>query len=660
MEYYNNTLCIEARWMIDNGVMTEAQYGHATKRKQLVVERAGCRGTPALVAYESMPERFKQAVIEIIGGSPYDKVKVSQIEIRIEPMAQISTFFEEEYKLADGRRIPKATRLEYYTNAIILEAIHKMIVDKKMRQKSKGSRVRVKWDEISEGVQNLDASKYPHTLPSNPRRLNDRYKRYRKEGPVSLIHKNFTNNHAAKVDDDIKESYLTELLAAPNNLDNAQVARMYNMIAGNMGWKNITSSAVANWREKLDTTIFAGRQGSVGFSNKVAMQAKRKAPSQPMLYWTMDGWDAELMYQKTEDGKTSYHHRPTIVVVLDTCLNYPIGYAIGTHETPELIKAALRNAANHTAQLFGTMHRVHQIQMDRYAIKKMTPVYETMGDKVTPARAKNAKAKVIEPYFNRLNKKWCQLLPNWSGFGITTNRERQPNTEYLNKYKTSFPDFEGVCQQLDMIMAREREEKIERYMELWNAMDDSMKIELTAESYLLQFGETTGFTNLMQGSGLHPTLLGQKRTYDCFDISFRDHSATKWKVLYDPDNLERVLAVNEDESLRYMMEEKYVQPMALVEREEGDAEQLARIGNFNKSLIEEVTERRALSGSIVRQHMEETNAIEDGTLKRLLITDSRGQHKNVKSKARTGYISHPIQDARIIEDDEETSIFDKY
>lgn len=666
MEYYNNTLCIEARWMIDKGVMTASQYRNATQRKQVVVERAGCRNTPALVAYESMPDRFKDAVKEVIGGNPYDKVKVSQIAIRIEPMARISAFFEEEYKLADGRCIPKATRLEYYTNAIILEAIHKMIVDKKMRQKSKGSRVRVDWEQITEGVQNLDASKYPHTLPTNARRLNDRYKRYRKEGPVSLIHKNFTNNHAAKVNDEIKESYLTELLAHPNNFDNAQVARLYNEVAGKqeIGWAKITSSAVANWREKLDTTIFAGRQGSVGFSNKKAMQAKRSAPTQPLLFWTMDGWDAELMFQKTEGGTTSYHHRPTIVVILDTCLNYPIGYSIGTHETPDLIKAALRNAANHTAQLFGTMHRVHQIQMDRYAIKKMTPVYETMGAKVTPAKAKNAKSKPIEPYFNRLNKKWCQLLPNWSGFGITTNRENQPNTEYLNKYKKNFPDFEGVCQQLDMIMAREREERIERYMELWNAMDASMKIELSAESYLLQFGESTGRSILMQGSGLHPTIRGQKRTYDSFDIAFRDHSSTKWKVLYDPSNLEKVLAVNEDESLRFMMEEKHIQPMALAERQDGDSEQLQRIGDFNKTLMEEVTERRAISGNIVREHLERTNALDDSTLKRLLITDSQGQHKSVKAKARTGYIAPPIQEARIIDDEDDeydiTSIFDKY
>jgi hypothetical protein len=60
-------------------------------------------------------------------------------------------------------------------------------------------------------------------------------------------------------------------------------------------------------------------------------------------------------------------------------------------------------------------------------------LYSAIANKVTPARVGNAKAKVIEPYFKRLNKNYCQLLPNWSGFGVTAKKESQPNAEFLNK-----------------------------------------------------------------------------------------------------------------------------------------------------------------------------------------------------------------------------------
>jgi hypothetical protein len=641
--------------------MTKFQYEHMKNRNQFNVLRRACKNTPALIAYENLPERFKKQIKEILGCNPYDAVKISQVEIHIQDNAEISNFFE-EYRLPDGRHLPREIRKEYYANAIVLEGIHHMLTDKRPKIRARGGRMRNNWKEIAEGVQELDRTKYPHNLPDNSRRLEDKFKKYFKEGPESLIHKNFLNVNAAKIDDEIKESYLTELLASQKNLDNAQVARLYNMIAEQMGWKKITSSAVAKWRDKLNLTIYAGRRGTVEFYNKKAMQVKRKAPAYPLLYWTLDGWDVELLYQTTEKGTTTYHNRPTVVVVLDACVKYPIGYAIGTHETPELTKTALRNAALHTAKLFGKMYRAHQIQSDRYAIKKLTPYYATIAEKVTPARAKNAKAKIIEPYFSQLNKKWCQLLPNWSGFGITSDKEKQPNVEYLNKIKNTFPDYEGVVKQVEMIMERERAEKIDRYMELWNEMDETLKIELSYESYLLKFGETTGRTVLMQGTGLHPTILGQRRDYDCFEIGFRDHASVKWQVMYDPDNLEKVLAVNEDQSLQFLLEKKYIQPMALAERKEGDSEELQRVREFNGKLTEEVTNRRAKAGTIVSNHFGEHNEIAEETLKKLLITDSNGQHKNEKNKARTGSLLPPIAEAVIIteEDDDEINLFDKY
>lgn len=92
-----------------------------------------------------------------------------------------------------------------------------------------------------------------------------------------------------------------------------------------------------------------------------------------------------------------------------------------------------------------------------------------------------------------------------------------------------------------------------------------------------------------------PTIGGIKRDYDCFDPKFREYAHVRWAVKYDPDNLDHVLAVNEDGSLRFMLERKHVQPMALADRREGDAEQLARVREFNKQLENDITERLALA-----------------------------------------------------------------
>jgi hypothetical protein len=514
----------------------------------------------------------------------------------------------------------------------------------------------------------LDRSLYPHTLPTNDRRLKDRYNQYQKGGYEILIHKNFCNKNSAKVDDDVKESVIAELMADPRNLDNAQVMRFYNIMAGAAGWKTITSSTVAIWRDKFDTMIFAGRRGSVAFSNQKGMQVKRSAPTCPLYYWTLDGWDAELLFQKTEIKQktgyqnTTYHHRPTIVVVLDAFNKYPVGYAIGEAENPDLIRLALRYAAKHVQQLFGTMYRTHQIQSDRYAIKNLTPYYEIIADKSTPARAKNAKAKIIEPYFKSLNKGYCQLQTNWSGFGITASKEAQPNNEYLNKYKKNFPDFAGVCEQLIDIMEQERAAKLEAYMAQWSAMPEADKIEFKIENFLLAFGDRTGNKNMMTDNGMKITIEGIKRDYDCFDPTFRDHYSTRWEIRYDPSDLSKVLAVNADETLRYMLEEKYVQPMALKDRKPGDSGQLQRVRDFNEIQEKRATDFRAKNIETMSAVM--PIMLQNETLSKLMITDSHGQHKDRRNDGRTstGSVAKALRGrATTVEvEDEETDFRNLY
>lgn len=627
MQYFNNILCFEAGWLIENQITTFDNYKALAKRKQIQVVRRASRNTPALVSYDSLPDRFKEAIVEKIGGNPYKLAKHNFLEGLIDNNADASLFFE-GYRLSDGRYLPKQTRHEYYTNAVILDAISLFITKNVAPKKAKGQKTGGSWEYISEAVQGLDRTQYPHTLPAYATRLRDKYNLYQKDGFSSLIHKNFANKNAAKIDDEVKESFIIELLADPRNLDNERIARLYNEIAGQMNWRKITGHTVALRRDKYDLEIYAGRRGSVAFYNNKAMQVKRSAPTKPLFFWTMDGWDVELLYQKHNGKITTYHNRPTVVVVLDPCCKYPIGYAVGTHETPELIKAALRNAAQHTAQLFGSMYRTHQIQADRYAIKSLTPLYEAMGAKFTPARAKNAKAKVIEPYFGHLNKTYCQTQPNWSGFGITSDKDKQPNSEFLNKYKTHFPDFAGVCEMVSFIVEVERQNKRDEYLRLWNETSEADKIALSYESYLYHFGESTGRKNLLQGDGLNITIKGIKQSFDCFDLNFRKHASTQWNVLYDPADTSRVLAMNDDETLRFVLEKKHTQPMALKERQEGDSDALNRINQFNRDTVDYITDFRTETGETVRGFIEEHQNLLNGTLARLMLTDSQGQHKD--------------------------------
>jgi hypothetical protein len=401
-------------------------------------------------------------------------------------------------------------------------------------------------------------------------------------------------------------------------------------------WKPITGRAVGYIRDKYGLTTTAARRGTNEFYNNKAMQVKRIAPSAPLLYWSADGWDVELLYQKTAiNGKgnrvTTYSNCVTLVCVLDAFNKYPVGYAIGDHETPELIKEALKDAANHTRELFGNRMRTCQFQSDHYGLKTLMPYYAAMGDKVTPARVHNAKAKVIEPYFNYLNKTYCQWYENWSGFGITSRKDKQPNWELQNKNRHHFPDLQGIVSQIRSIMEQERAKKREVYLKGFELTSQERCLTLSDESYLLHFGSDTGRTNRLEGSGLHPTIGGVRRDFDCFDPAFRRFAHLNWKVKYDENDLSKALAVSEDGSLRFMLESKYEQPLALADRKDGDAAELARINRYNKALVEDVTGQYCLAEATTEQLILGHPNLRNTIAKNLLV-NSLGQHKDERNK----------------------------
>ena len=611
--------------------MTEGNYKNLVSRKEVTVVRRGCYNTPALVSYDSLPDRYKRMIIAKF-GDPREKAKINALVQFVESKNEYFHFFS-TYKLTDDRNLPSKVQQEYYTNAILLDACGKLIADRKSFVRSRGGSPKNMWEELVRLIGDLQSGEYPHSLPANPRRLEERFKRYREEGLNSLVHKNFCNKAAAKVNDDNKESFILEFIADPRNLDNEQIRHLYNIIAERMEWRKISASTVAQWRDKYDLQTLPGRRGASVFNNTRAMQIKRLKPTAPLLYWTLDGWDVELLYQKHESGRTSYHNRPTVVIVLDPCINYPVGYAIGTHETPELITTALRNALDHTKDLFGKRYITNQLQSDHYAIKTLTPIYQAVSKHYTPAQVKNAKSKVIEPYFGRINKKYCQMLPNWSGVGITSRKESQPNVDFLNKYRHNFPDWDGVVAQIDKLIEIERASKIERYRSMWISSPKDHQIEISKEIFLEWFGVETGETNKMQGSGLRPTILGIKREYDSYDINFREHYSTSWTVKYDPFDLSEILAVNEDHTRKFLLSQKFAQPMALADRKPGDFAEMQKVRDYNQDMIDMITDRRAISGEKVRAMFNETPALND-TLAKMVLIDSKGQHKDRRNDQR--------------------------
>lgn len=656
MQYYNNILAVESSWLVDSGIITFGNYINLRKRKQIHVLRRGCNATPALVEYESLPDRFKVKVKEVLGCDPYETVVVNRLGTYIYDDNEISKYYD-SYQTADGVALPLEKRREYYANALIFEAIKRFSNEQRSKSAAIGGRKRRVITYAFECVKSLDRSRYPFNLPSNLRAFERKYCDYCKNGYESLIHNAYKNGekNSRKVTEQGLE-VLKTIFAHQNNLNNEQVAMLYGEFAKVQGWKPLSASAVAVWRDKLDALTYAGRRGVRAYKNDIAMQVRRSLPTFPLAMWSLDGWDVELFYQSTRGGRTTYGHRVTMVVVLDPYFDYPIGYAIGEEgeaENAGLITRAIQNALRHTEELWGAMYQVNQIQSDNFAKKKMMSIYEVAGAHVTPAEIGNAKSKRVERYFKHLNQRYCQLCSNWSGWGVTASKDIQPNGEALNRTKRIEPDFAGVCRQIDGIINHERESKRDLYVGGFSKIPAERVLPLSRQQYLMAFGSTTGNRNLMRGEGLTIAIEGRKHVYDCFDLNFRKYSSTRWEIRYDVEDLSTVVATNEDETLQFVMEEKYVQPMALVERTEEDTIQLQRIRNFNALQEAEFTKQICAAQETTLTLMEAKKELEKH--QQFLLTDAQGQHKNNRNRFRKAIEGETV--AEIVNND---SIYDNY
>ena len=599
--------------------------------------RRASRSTPALFDVSSLPPRYRDQIALADRQAKETAAEATSVASLIIPDTGAIRFYS-DHRLPDGRHLPDYDQHIYANNCAILNLCRRQLTegDSHRARQSQAPLSRIQY--FTQFAPLLDAlmDPWPNSLPRSPRTLHKRYNAYIAAGYATMVSRKFANQNAAKVLTPEQQALLLQLLAHHNNLDNTFIADAYNRMAALRQWPSVTPDTVANHRRRTALTTAISRRGLSNFRAETAMQVSRSRPTAPFLLWTLDGWDCELLYQQSRTDSrghttTTYHNRLCLEVVLDPSCDYPIGYAVGTHETPELIRAALRDALLHTVQLTGAMLRTNQLQCDHYAIKAMTPLYAAIADKVTPARVKNAKAKVVEPYFGHLNKTYCKRQNNWSGYGVTTDPARQPNAEALNAFRHTFPDEQGVRRQIDDIILTERLQKREQFLTLLQALPPERRLPMPRQDYLLHFGQTTGHRNAIEGPGLRPRILGERIPYDSFDITFREHADERWQVIYDPADLSSVLAVNEDRSLQYLLERKHLQPMALADRKPGDALQLQRVNDFNRQLETAVNERM----QIAHRHTEQLLADSPpDILSRLLIVNSDGQHKLPKAQRR--------------------------
>lgn len=631
---YRGRLCVSYRELTGGEVpvLSVSSYKQYVRRGRIVVMRRGCCGSPALVDYEMLPEAVKRGVRERY-GDPGELVRVEdELRRRIVKDLRAEAFFSGYSPSGQASSTLGWAHVCLYTaEASVLTAALDLAGDLLARGWSRGRA----WVRVSELVNGLQGE-YGCRLPESAAGLRRKAERYVREGYVSLVSGKFCNANSRKNRASEQRGLLVELLGNGRNLEDAQIARLYNMTAQRLGWPTVTDRTVGNYRRE-HPEAYPGRHGLRAYRDRKSMQVLRSRPSAPMLMWSSDGWCAELLYQERVDGRVVYHQRPVVVVVLDVYNNYPVGYAVGRRETPDLIRAAYREAFRHVRELFGGLYKPSEVQTDHYSMKLLRGMYEGSSVHYVPAEVGNAKSKAVEPWFGQWNRRYFRLLENTSGLGVKSGELRQPSADYVSRVKRRYPDFAGVCAQVRACVEAERRRLREGYVGAWASSGASSRVPFPEAEYLRLYGERTPHAYKLHGQGIVLTLDGARHVYDCFDAGFRDYGDRRFILAYDPDRMERVLAIvaggrvghPEETGVRFVLEEKYVQPMALADRKSGDGAELARVRQYNRAREESFIElRRASAEAVDRLWGTHGRELANDTALKLVVTDSLGRHKD--------------------------------
>ncbi|WP_025143068.1 hypothetical protein [Pedobacter jeongneungensis] len=168
-------------------------------------------GNEALINFSKLPLQEQNVLVEK-WGDPAKTTKHHQFKDFIIPDAEALNFFS-GYRLADGRSLPKEVILNYTMHASILNACHTITTNNSAKRKTMGGVKVNMWEKLANCVLNLDKKEFAHALPPNYRRLQEKFRKYKKEGYTALIHRGFCNDNSRKVTVDVERLILSLYIA---------------------------------------------------------------------------------------------------------------------------------------------------------------------------------------------------------------------------------------------------------------------------------------------------------------------------------------------------------------------------------------------------------------------------------------------------------------
>lgn len=211
------------RDLVDGGIMSEPNYKQLASRGRFDVVRrgGGAAGCYALVAVDSLPQRYQDKVNEVYPGGAQARLE-GWIKSNYEIDQAATAFFFDKDKCGVALTADKAK--EYITNASVLNTCIKLYERASTAQRLFGGKY--DWSMMATTIETL-RKHFGHTLPASTLRFRKKVNDYKANGYACLISGKFGNQSARKVDHKT-ERLILGIAVLPNKPWNTNVLELYN------------------------------------------------------------------------------------------------------------------------------------------------------------------------------------------------------------------------------------------------------------------------------------------------------------------------------------------------------------------------------------------------------------------------------------------------
>ena len=549
-EFQQNMLCVHSTWLWSAKIMTESNYKWLCSNGKMKKLTIGGNGRKSLVAYESIPDRFKKIIREKV-GDPYAPVKNIVFSDYMNWDYEAESYYR-DYLLDNGAHLPEEKQKEYTHQAIVFNAVKHIAVNVVVQKRFGGKKQM--WDRMLEAIGNLPET-WTHTRYKNVLSFKRAIKKYEEEGYASIVSGKWLNSNSTLIQGEVADFILAQY-CLPIKHTVPELLRIYESVREAKGWKSLSERAVNAWLDKTEQKRIwkLARDGRDEYMKHFGHTVTRKrAEWFPNAWWAIDGTKLDLVHFANNKQKMAAELK--INVVFDVYSEKIIGWDIAYSENHASHFRAIKMAVNESGcrpflftydKQSGHTSSKMQDLYNRLPAKGGTHYSHKVGRKSSPA----------EQIFNRLQQQVISKMWFSDKQGIKVrDAKNKPNTDFIVEYKNALPTVDQFNKIFTALVnqwnaGKQDDWELNRNQMYNQETEHREEIDIMDQLSMFWIDETK--VKKYYAHGMPLTVEGKDYLYEVYDenntidLEFRrKYVGESLIVRYDPERLEEFVGLYE-------------------------------------------------------------------------------------------------------------------